>query len=121
MSEIQAGEGYRLIDKATDTKRPGDEYWSCFDKWVTSSNDGRFHSEHVYRRRIPAKPEAMEIADSYGDVSAVFLSGLESVRIQQLFLGDEPNSIDLDIQNIRKLGEWCISVADWREAQEDSE
>ena len=109
MSEqIEPGDGWRLIDKQKDTKRPGDEYWSCLDEWVTSSNDGIFYSEHVYRRRIPAKPEAMEIDGHRVSLDNGF------VRIGSLFSHYYFSS---RTEAIRKLGEWCISVAEWREAQ----
>jgi hypothetical protein len=112
VSEIQAGEGYRLIDKAKDKKKPGDEYWSCFGEWALASNDGMFHSEHIYRRRIPAKPEAMEIDGHRVSLDSGF------VRIGSLFSHYYFSS---RTEAIRKLGEWCIAVADWREAQGDSE
>jgi hypothetical protein len=111
---IQAGEGYRLIDKAADTKRPGDEYWSCFGKWVTASNDGIFHSEHIYRRRIPAKPEAMEIDDELtiktGDITdqPCLLHREE----------DKPYWICFGPHECRKLADWLTRYAVWREAQE---
>jgi hypothetical protein len=111
MSEIEAGEGYRLIDKAKDKKKPGDEYWSCFDKWVTASNDGMFHSEHVYRRRVPAKPEAMEIdhqtikCNSFDEVMAKDDSG-EVWRVVS------------NAQQARQLADWLTRYAEWREAQE---
>jgi uncharacterized protein (DUF2237 family) len=99
------GEGWRLIDKQKDKKKPGDEYWSCFGKWALASNDGMFHSEHVYRRRIQAKPEALEI-----DGHRVSLD----MRIGSLF---SHYFLPSSAEAIRKLGEWCIAVADWREAQ----
>jgi hypothetical protein len=118
MSEqIEPGDGWRLLDKQKDTKRPGDEYWSCFDEWVTASNDGIFHSEHVYRRRIPAKPEAMEI-DEFGLTQAtICTSGGVSLRQQDISGFGEYVFLESSEQ-IRKLGEWLISVAEWREAQE---
>ena len=117
MSEqIEAGEGYRLIDKAKDTKRAGDEYWSCFGEWATASNDGMFHSEHVYRRRVPAKPEAMEIEAEAGLKSWV---KKDSVIIEQENESGELECVLLwTTQSIRQLADWLTRYADWREAQE---
>ena len=108
MSEIEAGEGYRLIDKAKDKKKPGDEYWSCFGEWVTASNDGIFYSEHVYRRRIPAKPEAMP-------------SLVDSVkRIRHFATGSCDMPLETRLKCIAKECEASLSRfdADWREAQD---
>jgi hypothetical protein len=116
MSEIQAGEGYRLIDKAKDKKKPGDEYWSCFGEWALASNDGIFHSEHVYRRRIPAKPEAMEINNAFQ--VEVGSSG----QLFQILQPGPPDDVgDVVIGNAieaRQLADWLTRYADWREAQE---
>jgi uncharacterized protein (DUF2237 family) len=110
MSEqIEPGDGWRLIDKQKDTKRPGDEYWSCFGEWATASNDGMFHSEHVYRRRIQAKPEETEIDGHRVSLEWGF------VRIGSLFSHYYFSS---RTEAIRQLGEWCIAVADWREAHD---
>ena len=118
MSEqILPGEGYRLIDKAKDTKRPGDEYWSCFGKWALASNDGMFHTEHVYRRRIPAKPEAMEIDDPCGKMS-VNVRDDGSALVEQEWPGDHSDFVAIDtVDSIRKLSQWFAQVAEWREAQ----
>jgi hypothetical protein len=108
MSEIQAGEGYRLIDKAKDNKKPGDEYWSCFGEWALASNDGMFHSEHVYRRRIPAKPEAMEMDGHRVSLDNGFM------RIGSLF---SHYYFTARPAAIRQLADWLTRYADWREAQ----
>jgi len=117
MSEIEPGEGWRLIDKQKDTKRPGDEYWSCLDEWVTASNDGIFYSEHVYRRRIPAKPEAMEIDDPRGKMSVNVRDG-GSVFIEQEWPGGNDFVAIDTVDSIRKISQWFAQVAEWREAQE---
>jgi len=117
MSEIQAGEGWRLIDKEKDTKKPGDEYWSFFGQWIKAENDDMFHPQHVYRRRIPAKPEPLELKDSNGELDAS--AGVSDCSLMQDGRGLTPEVIVLSgTQEIRKLGEWLISVADWREAQD---
>jgi hypothetical protein len=118
MSEIQTGEGYRLIDKAKDTKRPGDEYWSCFGDWALASNDGMFHPEHVYRRRIPAKPEAMEIWNAF-KVQCGYAP--DHFAIWQV--GPPDSAGDVVIGNAaeaRQLADWLTRFAEWREAQGDN-
>jgi hypothetical protein len=108
MSEqIEAGDGWRLIDKQKDTKRLGDEYWSCFDKWVTASNDGILHPEHVYRRRIPAKPKP------YGVVFYEWrvIDGKAVIRIDMEWA-------EFNAEQARQLADWLTRYADWREAQE---
>ena len=110
MSEIEPGEGWRLIDKQKDTKRPGDEYWSCLDEWVTSSNDGIFYSEHVYRRRMPAKPEAMEI-----DAKTIKCNPFNEI----MAIGkDEVWRLVSNPEQARTLADWLNRYADWREAQD---
>jgi hypothetical protein len=61
---------------------------------------------------IPAKPEAMEIDGHRVSLDNGFM------RIGSLFSHYYFSS---RTEAIRKLGEWCIAVADWREAQGDSE
>jgi hypothetical protein len=120
MSEqIEVGDGYRLIDKQKDTKQQGDEYWSdSFNEWVVAWNDGVFHSEHVYRRRIPAKPEAMEIEAEAGLKSWVKKDN--SVIIEQENESGELECVLLwTTQSIRQLADWLTRYADWREAQKN--
>ena len=114
MSEIKAGEGYRLIDKATDTKRPGDEYWSCFGQWIKASNDGMFHSEHAYRRRIPAKPELMEIDDELTITTDEITDHAWLRHCEE----DKPYWICFEPHECRKLADWLARYAEWREAKE---
>ena len=118
MSEIEPGEGWRLIDKAKDKKKPGDEYWSCFGEWALASNDGMFHSEHVYRRRIPAKPESMVVDDSNGQLATS--AALLDCCLVQIGGGRGGETIVLSgIQEVRQLADWLTRYADWREAQEE--
>lgn len=109
MSEIQAGDGWRLIDKHTDKPREGDQYL-YWNKWRYRPNPlAPWDFTHTYRRRIPAKPEAMEIDGHLVSLEWGF------VRIGSLFSHYYFSS---RTEAIRKLGEWLISVADWREAQD---
>jgi hypothetical protein len=64
---------------------------------------------HAVRRRIPAKPEAMEIDGYRASLDNGFMK-IESSFNRYYFSSRT--------EAIRKLGEWCISVAEWREAQE---
>jgi hypothetical protein len=118
MSEqIEAGDGWRLIDKQKDTKRPGDEYWSCLDEWVTSSNDGIFYSEHVYRRRIPAKPERLVLKE----VTASICHRKKKPETWEVVASIDaafPGTGYLDGDEARQLADWLTRFADWREAQD---
>jgi hypothetical protein len=111
MSEqIEPGEGWRLIDKEKDTPMKGDQVccgpgrWRDWQTWFKP-----FNKSVVYRRRIPAKPKAIWI-DGH---RVSFTEG--SVHI-----GNKAYDycFSSHTEDIRKLGEWCISVADWREAQD---
>ena len=109
--QIEPGDGYRLIDKQKDTKQQGDEYWSdSFNEWVVAWNDGVFHSEHVYRRRIPAKPEPIKIrhtlikCNSFNDVMRATNQDVS------LLVGNADEA--------RQLADWLTRYADWREAQD---
>jgi hypothetical protein len=111
MSDIQAGDGWRLIDKAKDEPREGDQRFIKAGEWA-----GRvkwwepFHLTLTYRRRIPAKPEAMEIdhqtikCNSFDEVMAKDDSG-EVWRVVS------------NTEQARQLADWLTRYADWREAQ----
>jgi hypothetical protein len=112
MSKIQAGDGWRLIDTEKDTPREGDEFY-YWGKWQIRPYPLKpFSNTETYRRRIPAKPEAMEIGEN--DQLHLIPDNFGDVEIHQgpdwILLSETPV--------IRKLGEWLISVADWREAQD---
>jgi hypothetical protein len=108
MSEqIEPGEGWRIVDKQKDTKRPGDEYWACFGVWAPASNDGILHPEHVYRRRIPAKPEWF---------AGPNISTYESGPLWLMETGEEKTLIDPN--EAREFAAWLNRYADWREAQD---
>jgi hypothetical protein len=54
MSEIEPGEGWRLIDNQKDTPREGDEFWSVmFQEWGPLWQGEAFLTGYTYRRRIP--------------------------------------------------------------------
>jgi hypothetical protein len=111
--EILPGDGYRLIDKEKDTKRPGDEYWSnWFNRWIPVSSHDWFRPELTYRRKLPAKPEEVEIHGYRVSLDNGF------VRIADLFSHFHFSSRP---EAIRQLSQWLTQVADWREAQEQGE
>jgi hypothetical protein len=108
MSEIEAGEGYRLIDKHTDKPREGDQYL-YWNKWRDRPKPlDPWDFTHTYRRRIPAKPEAMP-------------SLVDSVkRIRHFATGSCDMPLETRLKCIAKECEASLSkfVADWREAQD---
>jgi hypothetical protein len=111
MSEIQAGDGWRLIDKEKDTPKEGDQVLLNDGAWVDRTIwEQPFHKTVTYRRRIPAKPEAVCIDGHTIELIDGFprLSNLS--RRQYLFSSR--------VAAIRKFAEWLQQVAEWREAQE---
>jgi hypothetical protein len=110
MSEIEAGDGYRLINNQKDTPMEGDEHYD-FDGWRKRSYPSHpFTNTDTYRRRMPAKPEP------------IWIDGHRlSLNEGSVQIGNKAYDYCLPshTEDIRKLGEWCISVADWREAQKN--
>jgi hypothetical protein len=118
MSDIQAGDGWRLLND-DELTRKGDEQLDCeFNTW----SDLRLvyglpaSTYTAVRRRIPAKPEAMEIEAENGTleldvggrvvwITQVWNNSLEKIRLTET-------------TQIRQLIAWLQQVADWREAQE---
>ncbi len=117
MSEIQAGDGWRLLGP-DEVVKDGDERWRRSEKrWVLIPMDVPYTAKAypAVRRRIPAKPDAMEI-DEFGLTQAtICTSGGVSLRQQDISGFGEYVFLESSEQ-IRKLGEWLISVAEWREA-----
>ena len=94
MSEIEPGEGYLYWNKWRDRPKPLDP-----DPWDFT---------HTYRRRIPAKPEAMP-------------SLVDSVkRIRHFATGSCDMPLETRLKCIAKECEASLSKfdADWREAQD---
>jgi hypothetical protein len=116
MSEqIETGDGWRLLGP-DEAVQEGDEFIN-FGEWqqVFKLMIGEETTGQV-RRRIPAKPEPLEIEDSNGELSTS--AGTSDCSLIQDGRGELPEVIVLSgIDDIRKLGEWLISVAEWREAQ----
>ena len=111
MSEIQAGDGWRLIDKAKDTPQKGDQVHLGSNKWVerTTWNEP-FYPTRKYRRRIPAKPEP----ECIGGTSYYCDSNWAAIRETQ----DTYGVLVTKAASARKLADWLTRYADWREAQE---
>ena len=112
MSEqIEAGEGWRLIDNEKDAPIKGDQACCDIGRWVDRNAwDRPFSKSVVYRRRIPAKPEAMEIdhqtikCNSFNEVMA-----MDEVEVWRLVS---------NAAEARQLADWLARYADWREAQD---
>jgi hypothetical protein len=132
MSEqIEPGYGWRLLAAGEIIKR-GDEFWDdtepALSQWIdagTFLEGQRVSGIATYRRRIPAKPEAMEIDDIAGHMKLELREGDETVTacISQENVEDNFSweSIGMEsIQSIREVIAWLQQVADWREAQGDS-
>jgi len=67
MSEIEPGEGYRLIDNQKDTPIKGDQAFCGPGRWRDRNSWFRpFGKSVVYRRRILAKPEAERMGANDG-------------------------------------------------------
>jgi len=112
MSEIEAGEGWRLL-RPDEVVKWRDEYWSASSKiWVQHDGYGGHKAceFHAVRRRIPAKPDAMEIdhqtikCNSFNEVMA-----MDEVEVWRVVSNPE---------QARTLAAWLTRYADWREAQE---
>jgi hypothetical protein len=117
MSEIEPGDGWRLIDTKKDTPMKGDQACCDLGRWIDRNAwDRPFSKSIVYRRRIPAKPEAMEIEAKRGTLTfnfqfdAVWISQSRDGRAEGLRLDDS--------KQVRKVIAWLQQVADWREAQD---
>jgi hypothetical protein len=121
MSEIQAGEGWRLLGPDEVVRALADECYGLSDgEWhpVSPMNNLREALDfHAVRRRIPAKPEAMDIWNAF-DMSVG--SGVAAnFVIQQM--GASQDEWDVVVGNAteaRQLADWLTRYADWREAQE---
>jgi hypothetical protein len=69
--------------------------------------------------KIPAKPEALELKDSNGELDAS--AGPKDCSLIQDGRGEFPEVIVLSgTQEIRQLADWLTRFADWREAQDNT-
>lgn len=119
MSEqIEPGEGWRLLGP-DEVVKDGDEPWHRFEKrWMYGPMEVPYTAKAypAVRRRIPAKPEAMEIWNAF-KVECGY--GLDQWAILQA--GPPGCAGDVVVGNAieaRQLSDWLNRYADWREAQE---
>ena len=111
MSEIQAGDGYRLLGP-DEIVRQGDEFLCYGGDWdiVTTKMIGYPAAGTVVSRRIPAKPEAMEI-DGHTIINDNGFPRFSNAGNSAYYFSSIPESI-------RQLADWLTRYADWREAQD---
>lgn len=112
MSEIEPGEGWRLLGPQEVIKK-GDEVCPLFSFiWseVPEQFIGKENQGSQIRRRIPAKPEAMEI-----DHQTIKCNSFDEVMAK-----DDSGSwrVVSNTEQARQLADWLTRFADWREAQE---
>jgi hypothetical protein len=112
MSEIQAGDGWRLLGP-DEVIRKGDEHYTG-NNWIETEDMGFVVAEDTYRRRIPAKPEAMEIDDELTIKTGDITDQPCLLHCEE----DKPYWICFDPHECRKLADWLTRYADWREAQD---
>jgi hypothetical protein len=119
MTEIQAGEGWRLLRPYEFTKY-GDEIW------VHSSQKWEFLGEKFFRctahqfsairRRITSLPKPMEIRTEDGLV-ALNMYSHGPVWIKQ-YWNLETHKLRFDsTKDIRQLVSWLQQVIEWRDSQ----
>jgi hypothetical protein len=119
MSEIQAGDGWRLL-RPDEVVRDGDEPWHRFEKrWMQIPMDVPYTAKAypAVRRRIPAKPESIAMMDYRGIIAVTGMP--ETVTIEQVFYGEQSDFVVIEtVQNARQLADWLTRYADWREVQD---
>jgi hypothetical protein len=113
MSEqIEAGEGWRSLGPDESVDGFGDEHKTSEGVWVKVPSYFTLWKAKDFiavRRRIPAKPEAMEIdhrtikCNSFNEVMA-----MDEVEVWRLVSNPE---------QARTLADWLNRYAEWREAQ----
>ena len=114
MKAIEAGEGWRLLGP-DELIKDGDEVYIRGD-WFGTLDAGLVVADYTYRRRIPAKPEAMEIWNAF-DVSVGEGASANFVIEQMGAAQDEWDTIVGNPAEARQLADWLMRFADWREAQ----
>jgi hypothetical protein len=120
MSEIEPGDGWRLLGPDERVRALADERYGLTDgEWHPVSPMHylwKASDFHAVRRRIPAKPEPLELKDSNGELDAS--AGPKDCSLMQDGRGELPEVIVLSgTQEIRQLADWLTRYAEWREAQ----
>jgi hypothetical protein len=123
MSEqIEPGDGWRLLGP-DEVVRDGDETWRRDEeRWVKVPMQFPYTAKSCFavRRRIPAKPEAMEVdhqtieCNSFNEVMAEDDSG--DCRLS----GPEVWRVVSNAGQARQLADWLTRYAEWREAQDEA-
>jgi hypothetical protein len=121
MSEqIQAGDGWRLLGPDEVVFPLDERYFAEDGSWHQMSPQKFLCKANLWtavRRRIPAKPEAMVVDDSNGQLATS--AALSDCCLVQIGGGRGGETIVLSgTQEIRQLADWLNRYADWREAQE---
>jgi hypothetical protein len=116
MSEIEAGEGWRLLGPG-EVVREGDEFIN-FGEWqpVFKLMIGEETTGQV-RRRIPAKPEALDIWNAF-EVSVGSGVAANFVVRQMGASQDEWDVVIGNAVEAGQLADWLTRYAGWREAQD---
>ena len=118
MSEIQAGEGWRLLGP-DEVVKFADEYLSkatgCWHPMTKDLYGWKANCFIAVRRRIPAKPEAMEIGGYRVSLENGYVRIVDEFSHYKFF--GRPKSL-CESSQIRQLSQWLQQVAEWREAQE---
>jgi hypothetical protein len=108
MSEIQPGDGWRLIDTEKDEPREGDQRFIKAGEWADRVKWWEpFHTTLTYRRRIPAKPEP--------DGTLFYEWRVEN---EKATIRIDMEKAELNVMQARQLADWLNRYAEWREAQD---
>jgi hypothetical protein len=106
MSEIDPGDGFRLIDKEKDTPKLGDQFHNGKAWFDRPSPFTPFTSIDTYRRRIPAKPENFMGQNiwTWREGNRWFWETLPGRRVS-------------DSAEARQFAAWLQHYSDWLEEQ----
>jgi hypothetical protein len=121
MSEIQPGDGWRLLT-AGEELRHGDELLTSRGWLVIPSifigervNDGH-RDLSTFRRRIPAKPERLVLKEVAASICHRKKKP-ETWKVVASIDATFPGTGYVDAAEARQLADWLTRYADWREAQ----
>jgi hypothetical protein len=118
MSEIQAGDGWRLLGP-DEVVREGDEFLIYGGDWdvVTQKMIGYTAAGTVVSRRIPAKPERLVLKEVAASICHRKKKP-ETWKVVASIDATFPGTGYLDAAEARQLADWLNRYADWREAQD---
>jgi hypothetical protein len=119
MSEIQAGDGWRLLGP-DETVKFADEYLSnatgCWHPMTKDLYGWKANCFIAVRRRIPAKPERLVLKELEASICHRKKKPETWKVVASIFTF--PGTGYLDGDEARQLADWLTRYADWREAQE---